>query len=101
MNAEVLCDHTCEANTLFRQMDMGSFTCAHIWMRACRIHEGEGEGGAINKRVCIKVDSVGQKNRQSPCPARGSNSGGSSDLNSDGLPLSYVPLTTDSSVLKL
>ena len=77
-----VCDHTTVRPNLFRQMDTGSLTYAHINVGACRAHV---EGSGTNKAAQERVDSQGQiKKLRSPCPARGSNPG-YSDLNSDAL----------------
>ena len=51
---------------------------------ACSTHERRGWRGDRHKQVCTRVDSEGQKNCASPCPARGLNPG-SSYLNFDSL----------------
>ena len=64
-------------------MDMGSVTCAQIWVRV--VHTKGGRGGVRHKQVCTRFDSGGHCNCVSRCPDRESNPG-SSDLNSDALP---------------
>ena len=93
VHAVCSCLHTfgCEAYAHLRQMDTGSITGAHIWMRA--VHMKGGGGGVRHKQVCTRVDSERQKNCSSPCPARGSNPG-SSDLDSDSLTTELCPLST-------
>ena len=68
MCAVFSCFHTtcCEASsvmtpTLFRHMDMGSLTLAHIWTRGCR---GRGGGGGARHKVCARVDSDAQEKTQ-------------------------------------
>ena len=34
---------------LLRHVDMGSLTCAHVWVRAVHTKRGEGRGSATNK----------------------------------------------------
>ena len=51
--------------TLLSQMNMGSLTCAQIWVHA--IHTR----GVWHKQVCTRVDSEGQKNCSSPFPRHG------------------------------
>ena len=75
--------------TVLRHMDMGSLTCAQIWVRA-RIHPKGGGGGGGGVRHKEVVDSEGHKSGMRPCPARGSNPG-SSDGNSDALTTDLRP----------
>ena len=73
------CFHTtgCELGLLFfiLQMDMGSLTCAQMWVRA--IHTKTNKSAQV-------LTQRGQKNCSSPCSSWGSNPG-SSDLNSYSL----------------
>ena len=65
-------------HTLLQQMDMGSLTYTHIWVRAIHMK------GIGHKQAFTRVDSEGYKNCPSPCPTRRSNPG-SSDLKPDTL----------------
>ena len=59
-----------------RQMDMGSLTCAQIWVSAVHTKRGGGGEGIRHNQVCTRVvDPDRQKKLPyvSPCPARGSN----------------------------
>ena len=80
LRAVFLCFHTasCEANS-FTTDGYGIFD-VHTNLDVCRTH----------KQVCTRVDSQGQTNFSSPCPARGSNPG-SSDFNSDSLTTELRP----------
>ena len=51
---------------------------------------GRGGGWQAQTSLRTRVDLEGEKNRTSPCPARGSNPG-SSDLNSDDRPSELRP----------
>ena len=82
--AVCLCGHTTGFVAYSWQMAMGSLMCAQIWVRAVHTKGGSGT------RSLHKLTRERQKNCPSPCPARGSNPG-SLGLNSDALPLSYVP----------
>ena len=50
--------------TLLQQMDMGSLTCAQIWVRAVHTRTG-----VRHKQTCTRVDSEGQRTCPPPCPA--------------------------------
>ena len=52
-------------------MDMGSITCAQIWVRMPYTRRGGGGGGARHKPVCTRVDWEGQKHWMVPCPRQG------------------------------
>ena len=69
---------------LLRQMDMGSLTCAEEKCAKFASVPPYTRRKVRHKQGCIRVDSEGQKNCFSSCPARGSNLG-FSDLNSDSL----------------
>ena len=57
---------------LLRQMDMGSLTCAQIWMHAIHMKGGHAQASVHNS-----LDSEWQKNCPSPSPAREPNPGSS------------------------
>ena len=81
-----LCDNTtgCEAYSFFTTDGCGIFiVCRNVGVSYT-------QWGVRHKQICTRIDSGGQKNSASPCPAKGSNPG-SSDFKSNALPLSYVP----------
>ena len=44
------------------QMDVGSLTCAQLWVRAVHTPSGKKGGrGVRQKQICTQVDSEGQK----------------------------------------
>ena len=62
-DAVFVCDPTTGWEAFLRQMDMGSFTCLHIWVRV--VHTK----GVRGTQVCTSVDSEGQRKSSSfVCP---------------------------------
>ena len=72
--------------TLLRQMDMGSFTCAQIWVRAIRTKGGQAQ--TIKSPQELTRGNINTFTY--PAPSRGSNPG-SAGLNSDALTTELHP----------
>ena len=81
--------------TLLRQIDVGSLTCAQLWVRA--VHVKVGSGTNKSAQELTRLRGV-EKKCPSPCPTRGSNPG-SSDLNSKALNAELHPQSCLSELL--
>ena len=86
MYAVFLCGPTTDCEAYSATTDGYRICNCYTNLGACCTHEG----GPGTSKSCTKVDSEGQKNCLSSCPARGSNPG-SLDLNSDSLTAEPCP----------
>ena len=76
--------------TLLRPVDMGSLTCAHIWVRAVHTKEGQAHYKSAQESGTVKREDRGTEKLPFTLPRQGIEPG-SSDLNSDALTTELRP----------